>query len=66
MLIPVRMPVDQRKRLKTLCAEEGMTYEAWIIQQMDKVEARKRAQQRAQAHPLHQPTRKSHYPGGGV
>ena len=43
-----------------------MTYEAWIIQQMDKVEARKRAQQRAQAHPLHQPTRKSHYPGGGV
>lgn len=66
MLIPVRMPVDQRKRFKTLCAEEGMTYEAWIIQQMDKVEDRKRAQKRAQAHPLHQPTRKSHYPGGGV
>ena len=66
VLIPVRMPPDQRKRFKTLCAEAGATYEEWIIEQMNRVEARKRAQQRAQAHPLHQPTRKSHYPGGGV
>ena len=66
VLIPVRMPVDQRKRFKTACAEAGQTYEEWITEQLDRVEARKRARKRAQAHPLHQPTRKSHYPGGGV
>ena len=66
VLIPVRVTPDLRKRFKTACAEAGQTYGEWIEEQLNKVEARKRAQQRAQAHPLHQPTRKSHYPGGGV
>ena len=65
-MLPVKVTPEQRKRFKAMCAEAGQTYGEWITEQMGKVEARKRAQQRAQAHPLHQPTRKSHYPGGGV
>ncbi|AHJ88561.1 hypothetical protein Jolie1_061 [Mycobacterium phage Julie1] len=66
MMLPVKMTPDQRKRFKTACAEEGLTYGEFIIKWLDARDVTKRRQQRAQAHPLHQPTRKSHYPGGGA
>ena len=66
VLLPVKMVPEQRRRFKAACAEEGQTYAEFIIEQLDKRDRALAAHRRAQAHPLHQPTRKSAYPGGGV
>lgn len=64
--LPVKMTPDQRKRFKAVCAEDGLTYGDWISKQLDQRERNRAQARRAQAHPLHTPTRKSHYPGGGA
>jgi hypothetical protein len=60
------MTPDQRKRFKVMCADEGLSYADMIDQWMTRHEAKMTRERRAQAHPLHQPVRKSNYPGGGV
>lgn len=65
-MVPLKMTPEQRKRFKTLCAAEGGSYADWVVKRMDAEEAKLERARRAQAHPLHQPTRKSAYPGGGV
>ena len=66
VLLPVKMPPDQRKRFKVACAEEGLTYGELITELLDRRDRALAQQRRVQAHPLHTPKRKSAYPGGGV
>lgn len=65
-MVPVKMTEAQRTRFRVVCAEEGQSYAGLILQMLDEREARKKRQARMQAHPLHQPKRRSNYPGGGA